>query len=169
MIHDLVYQLSTHLAPSLLFAIVLAIASVEIAENGILSPLKKIGLWKWIFYIYVSFILFTTILGRSVINQPLSEMFQNFWPIGNQEVENVLVFIPLTFSFLMTYKPNSTRKTGAIFSLLFSLGIEFGQILTRLGLFQFSDILYNFLGGLIGNEIYLFVIAIIKIRVNRKR
>lgn len=168
MLHDLVYQLSTHFFPSLVFAIVLAIASVEIAENGFISPLKKVGLWKWLFFVYVSFILFTTILGRSVIKQPLSGRFQNFWPIGSQEIENILVFIPLTFFFLMAYKPERIRRTGALFSVFFSLGIELGQILTRLGLFQFSDILYNVIGGLIGNEIYILVVMIVKLRNQKK-
>lgn len=39
-------------------------------------------------------------------------------------------------------------------SFIFSAGIEFSQLFLRLGTFQFSDLVYNTVGGLLGSLTY---------------
>ena len=48
----------------------------------------------------------------------------------------------------------NTVWTGIKFSFLFSISIEFLQLFLRLGTFQLSDIIYNTLGGLLGDLTY---------------
>ena len=142
--------MSVRLVPTIFFSVILAFASVPVENHNMMSTIKKVSVKKWLFLVYISFVLLITIFGRNVTVSPLSCRFENFWPIGNQEIENILLFLPLSFLFLITYSPQKPWKCGTLFSLFLSCAIEICQVLTRLGLFQYSDIVFNTLGGCVG-------------------
>lgn len=65
-------------------------------------------------------------------------------------VFNIILFIPL--GILLRFGLKS--KTCMIITFLLSLGIELIQLLTGRGVFEISDIIDNFLGGVLGIIIY---------------
>lgn len=116
---------------------------------------------------YTAMILFRTLLNRNMWANPLSNVMGS-WGLYNgkgelttEAIENLMLFIP--FAILL---PWTMRDKVAGFRLkdmlwlsvktvfLFSLTIEFLQLLLRLGTFQLSDLFYNTLGGFFGGLIY---------------
>ncbi len=67
---------------------------------------------------------------------------------------NILLYVPMGM-LLWRYK---NVKWEVLFLLFFPAAIEFAQLATCRGIFEISDILNNFIGGLIG----LFTVFIIK-------
>ncbi len=123
---------------------------------------------SFLFCFCVTMILFKTLFNRNMWLNPLSNIFGTWTLYQNGEfttepIENIILFIPFTFLFNWIIKDRMEKKynfQGNIFvtsmrlSFLFSLMIEIFQLLLRLGTFQFSDIFYNTLGGIIGGSIY---------------
>ncbi len=117
-------------------------------------------------------ILFRTLLNRTIWANPVSNVMGAWWIwstssdgtviLTTECIENIILMLPFTFLLLCTAKDrllNSMELANIIFvstklSFLFSLSIELLQLLLRLGTFQFSDIFYNTLGGLIGGFMY---------------
>ena len=60
----------------------------------------------------------------------------------------IFIFIP--YGFLINLVRMKTIKDNVSKVFLTSLGIECFQIITLSGTFQFSDIFYNVIGGIIG-------------------
>ena len=121
--------------------------------------------------IIVYFVLFSDKLGRDTGYDtfqynltPLKEIRRfityrdsvPMWAFILNLVGNLLIFAPLGFLVPLM----RTGKTGVIrifvYSLLFSLGIEILQLVTRVGVFDIDDIILNTAGGLIGYGLYLF-------------
>lgn len=125
---------------------------------------------------FVVMILCRTLINREMWANPLSDVMGNWsmWKtdpgtgekvLSTECFENIIMFVPFTFLVLWTYKNKMVGALNKIWyslkvSFCFSLGIELLQLFLRLGTFQFSDLTYNSLGGLIGGVIYVAVTAV---------
>lgn len=125
------------------------------------------GKWKFLFFVYISFILQKTLLNRtfgSNNNLELTLTIPNILEMSNSKenieaVENLIFFIPYTFFLFQSFSLKKFKdiKNTLILSFLTSLVIEVLQLLTTLGAFQLSDLLYNTLGGVIGYIVYRII------------
>lgn len=118
---------------------------------------------------YATMILFRTLLNRNMWMNPLSNVMGN-WGLYNEKgeltteaIENLMLFIPFAVLLLWTFQEKLLGNTcklkmvlwkSFVYVFLFSVSIEFAQLFFRLGTFQFSDLFYNTLGGVIGGFIY---------------
>lgn len=160
MYKDLIDQLSAHFYPAIVFAAVLAAAAMQIERCGVKETVKRFDWKKTLFFLYTSFILFSALLGRSTITKPLNSLFKNFWPMERQEWENILIFVPISFLGLAAYRPKRRMRTAAALGFGLSLFIEVSQLISRLGQFQLSDLLFNTLGGVLGGALFCGVCAL---------
>lgn len=91
----------------------------------------------------------------------------NQWSLSEWQliIFNMLMFMPL--GFLLPLLGEKTRRSMPviILSLLVTLGIEFFQMFTRRGIFEFDDILHNTLGSMAG---YFLINAILESAKHRK-
>lgn len=114
-------------------------------------------------------ILFRTLLNRDMWLNPLDHvlgvwgLFDSKGQLTTQALENIVLFIPFTISFLWKLQEKaeiSDIKFGNIMwksikvTFLFSFIIELLQLFLRLGSFQLSDLTYKTLGGIIGGLTY---------------
>lgn len=118
--------------------------------------------------ICIALILFRTLLNRNMWMNPLSDVI-GVWGLYRTNpttgelifttecVENTILFIPLGFMLVDVLKNSSHKKImySVFVASAFSFGIEFGQLLFRLGTFQLSDLFFNILGALIGSILWL--------------
>lgn len=133
---------------------------------------RKIFLWAF----YTAMILFRTLLNRSMCANPVSDVI-GVWGLYDENgilttetLENLALFIPFTILLLWSFREKiiigSERLLGKILyystkiTFLFSLSIEFLQLILRLGTFQLSDLFYNTLGGFLGGFIYWLCVKI---------
>lgn len=145
-------------------------------EKNFFEVLKKLkinylknerGKWKFLFFIYISFILQKTLLDRTFgakNNLKLTLTIPNILEISNTEekieaIENLIFFIPYTFFLLQSSLLQKIKRVNDVLVLSFftSLTIEILQYVTTLGTFQLSDLLYNTLGGIVGYILYKFI------------
>lgn len=78
--------------------------------------------------------------------------------LTTESFENVIMMVPFTALMLWTFGEKLVKRTdfrtvagrATVIAFCFSLGIEFTQLLLRIGTFQLSDLFYNTLGGLPG-------------------
>lgn len=115
-------------------------------------------------------ILFRTLLNRNMWLNPLSNVFGSWWiynkngDLTTDAIENLILFIPFIILLLWAMRDKLIKEMKlkyVIFiafkiTFIFSLSIEFLQLFLRLGTFQFSDLFYNTLGGVIGGILYWF-------------
>lgn len=146
-------------------------------KSGIVTwyqKFKESVFFRKLFFLFfvTSFILFRTLLNRSLWMNPLSDVMGGWgiWKTVNGEkqltterIENVIMMVPFSAAVLWTFGKkigNGWKKilwqSGKI-SFIFSISIEILQLLLRLGTFQLSDIFYNTVGGMIGGLIYCAV------------
>ncbi len=174
---------------SLPFAFVFALGGIQILKtlknNGFKKSASKLFnniknnksfLCDLLFFIYFFIVIYRTLLQRDFSYNPLSEVFDG-WTIFKtqytgldyQVIGNVTMFLP--FGFLWTLSFEREKKSAkallntALSSLLFSAFIEITQLIFSKGTFQFSDIAYNTLGGVLGAVIFI----IIKLIISKKR
>ena len=118
----------------------------------------------------ISLILFRTLLNRNLWMNPLSNVMGGWWfwetvngkqQLTTESIENVILMMPFTIMAMWTFgeKTEIVWKSGKI-AFCFSIGIEFLQLLLRLGTFQLSDIVYNTLGGCMGGLNYQLVLKL---------
>ena len=135
---------------------------------------KESVFFRKLFFLFfvTSFILFRTLLNRSLWINPLSDVMGGWgiWKTVNGEkqlttecIENVIMMVPFSAAVLWSFGKkigNGWKKilwqSGKI-TFIFSISIEILQLLLRLGTFQLSDIFYNTVGGMIGGLIYCAV------------
>jgi len=117
--------------------------------------------WTVAFLFYLSFLLMCTVYGRDLTN-PYQSVFTHFgftndekW--NRQIIENVLIFIPLTFLYLKAFRVRRPVLSAAKLSTVTTLFIELSQLFFWLGEFQFSDLVYNFIGGMTGYGLWRLV------------
>ena len=107
-----------------------------------------------LFLCYLSFILVCTLFSRNTF-VPYRSVLKGFklynngrWDIGC--IENIILFVPYTFFYLQALKPSKAPKSAFLLAFLTSMFIELMQLIFWLGAFQFSDLFYNVVGGMIG-------------------
>ena len=120
--------------------------------NKTISVLKKP--WLILYLLYLSYILICTLLSRQSF-VPYKSVLKGFRLYNNGRwskecIENILLFVPYTFFFLQALVPEKSFKAAFLIALSTSLFVEISQLIFWLGAFQFSDIFYNVLGGLVG-------------------
>ena len=117
-------------------------------------------------------ILFRTLWNRNMWMNPLSNVMGGWgiWVVAKdgtkslttESFENVIMMVPFTVLMLWTFGEKLVKRTdfrtvagrATVIAFGFSLGIEFTQLLLRIGTFQLSDLFYNTLGGFLGGAIY---------------
>lgn len=120
--------------------------------------------WVSLLLLYFSYLLLSTVFARGITN-PLQFVtdqfvFQNDQRLNAEIVQNVLLFIPYTFLILQSFKIECPFRVSLIVSLCTTVIIETIQLVFWLGAFQFSDIIYNTVGGIAGYliwRIYIFI------------
>lgn len=104
---------------------------------------------------YVVFILMETIIGRkpSIARYELVP----FWSYSHPELRteiilNYILFVPLGFLLYLCFgeKRNHSGVWIAKVGFLLSASIEISQLVFRIGLFEFDDMIGNTIGCLIG-------------------
>ena len=113
--------------------------------------------------LYTCMVFFRTLFNRNFWLNPLSNVFDGWWiwntaadgtkTLSSECFENMALLMPVVGIAIWTF-PNWFKKTGYIkgsFILAgsISLFIESCQLFFRLGTFQFSDLIYNTLGGIL--------------------
>lgn len=120
--------------------------------DRLVSVIKKP--WLVFFLFYLSFILVCTLFSRNTF-VPYKSVLKGFklynngrWDIGC--IENIILFMPYTFFYLQALTPSKSLKSAFLIAFLTSMFIELMQLIFWLGAFQFSDLFYNVVGGMIG-------------------
>lgn len=118
---------------------------------------------------YTTMILFRTVLNRQIWFDPLGKIMGGWslyvedGTLTTESIENVMLFVPFTVLLLWALRKklfgNEVRLKKALWISfkvvgIFSLAIEFLQVLIYVGTFQLSDLCYNTLGGILGGCIY---------------
>lgn len=128
----------------------------------------------YLLFFYISMILLKTLLLRTGWDLPWGKM-NTSWGIytkggklSTDSIENVLMFIPYTFLLFAVVREQAERfqnlsfGSAVIWSGLaafpFSLNIELLQGVLSLGAFQWSDLTYNTLGGILGGILSFFLL-----------
>lgn len=134
-------------------------------KNAISDLKKRSSRYKIYFFFYLYLLYNDTVFSRTPTYSPFSDVFGG-WLIYKTQyhglsfdvIANVLMFVPLTFLFSLSLLNKKNTKHTIIKSLQLSfcvsLSIEILQILFMKGTFQFTDLLFNTLGGLIGALLY---------------
>ena len=107
--------------------------------------------------ILTSYIVF--ILCMTVIREPGSGFKAELIPFGsysipslrNEIILNYILFIP--FGFLLCLSRDMKIKKVVLTGFLFSLSIELSQLIFRVGLFEFDDMIGNTVGCLLGASV----------------
>ncbi|MDX8420031.1 VanZ family protein [Stecheria sp. CLA-KB-P133] len=111
--------------------------------------------------LYICMVFFRTLFNRNLWLNPLSNVFDGWWiwnttadgtkTLSSECFENMALLMPVIGIAVWTF-PDWFKKTGYIKGSFIiagslSLFIESCQLFFRLGTFQFSDLIYNTLGG----------------------
>ena len=125
---------------------------------------------------YVFFVLNATVLKRlsEPEYQPFSDIYGG-WMVGEltytydfSALWNVIMFVPLC-TFLFIFLKSALKRNTAVKQLfiisgisgfLFSGAVEILQIILKAGTFQFSDLVYNTLGSVLGVPVCLILVKI---------
>lgn len=110
--------------------------------------------------IYLVFLLGGTILNRDISKKFHMELIP-FWSyyeaiieknkgLAFQMIGNVLVFIPLGVLLPEVWDRVRNIRWVILITVGVSLSLELGQLIFRLGLFEFDDVFHNTLGAVIG-------------------
>ena len=142
----------------ILFTILIP-AYLFVAENDAIRIKEKIKSvlknYKVILFLFwMAFLMMSTIFTRWT-KVPYRVVLGGFGIIttkglNTDSLENILLFIPYTFHYLLAFHPEKPWKAALKLSLLSTFTIELLQLIFWLGAFQFSDILHNTEGGIIG-------------------
>lgn len=135
--------------------------------------------WQVLFFTYFYFVLDKTLISRDIGNiNNFEYAFKGGWLFlvkdtwnRVQAIENIIFFIPFSFFLLFGFYDLKIKKLElfkeiVLISFRVSLFIELLQLISTLGTFQLSDMVYNILGGIIG---YILVILVNYINNFRKK
>lgn len=148
----------------------------EWKDNVVQSKEFRI-IFVWAFYI--AMVMCRTLLNRNMWLNP-TENIRGIWTLHDAEgylytenSENFVLFVPLSYLtlLLVSVKKKMDIKCNlktlvAVMSISFSVSfsIEFIQLLLRCGTFQLSDLVFNTIGGTIGEILFCLVNVCIKKR-----
>lgn len=184
MFKDILRTLIFTLVPGLIFAFLVMSALPTFKKSGFKNTIKgffkslknKDRLFLFLLLIYFFIVIYRTLFQRDFSYNPLSEVFDG-WTIFKtqytgldyQVIGNVVMFLPFGFLWALCFerKHKYVRAllNSTLSSLCFSAFIEITQLIFSKGTFQFSDIVYNTLGGVLGAVIFV----IIKLIISKKR
>lgn len=187
MLKDILKTLAFSLIPAFIFAFLVILAIPVFQRNGIKKVFKiffddikenKRNLYLLFFLMYTFIVFYRTVLQRDFTYSPLDNVFggwkiymTKYTGLDYQVIGNILMFVPFSLFFCLMKQEKSIKHLflfSALFSFAFSLLIELNQLIFSKGTFQFSDIVYNTLGGLTGAILYLLVKLIIN-KIKGKR
>ena len=113
---------------------------------------------------FLSFVLTITIIER-VPRKKVRYNLELFWTISSvlsgktyllwEIFWNVVLFIPIGFMISVLVRPRPWL--AIVIGMVGSAAIEVTQLLTRRGLFELDDIIYNSVGAAIGFLLYLLL------------
>lgn len=116
---------------------------------------------------YVFLVIAATLLSRQVSSQAQYTLkmfwsFYDYWTGANdlllmEVIMNIVMFVPVGFLMPCVLRDFRYRKTAA-FSLGFTILIESCQLVLHRGLFEFDDIIHNFLGACIGMLLFIWLL-----------
>lgn len=147
-----------HSLPAFWWLWLISVAVVAGVVNALVAG-KKITIKEIVFRsllaAYVVFILMETVIGR----KPgiARAEFIPFWSYSHPELRseiilNYILFVPLGFLLHLCF--GEKRKHGCVWiakvGFLLSASIEISQLVFRIGLFEFDDMIGNTIGCLIG-------------------
>lgn len=131
-----------------------------------------------LFVVYLLFLISITLIFRNKINVEYSRIelipFHDIVDIIKnksyfelfEKVYNILMFVP--YSFLLGCILQKRKSLAVIIGLATTLSIEIIQFLTERGVCDINDIIFNFVGTLIGYGLYKLFINICQRIVERK-
>lgn len=176
------YILSS-LFSTLFFSLFFSYLIMQIISFNVLGRGNRKGMLKKLFknkdmlclflFIYFTFaVFFITVIQRECTYTPLANVFRGLsiyndnHAIDYQVIGNILMFIPSSFLLCILMREEGSfvkiiLKT-LLSSLCFSTFIEITQLIFSKGTFQFSDIVYNTLGGVLGALIFIIINLIIE-------
>ena len=162
---DIVRQ-AKYIPRAFILTFILMIAYLFIKENNKLTIKSKLmEVFKdcrlMLFLLWLAFIMMSTIFSRWPQN-PYGNALNGFGFLGingwnKDSFENVALFIPYTFLYIWAFNPQTLLKSSLKLSLISTVTIELLQLFFWLGVFQFSDILHNLEGGMIGCGMWYLV------------
>lgn len=135
--------------------------------------------------LYLTILYHSTVTNRIFTGQrlePLSEIFVG-WKIVELQyfydfspIWNIIMFIPMAIiismhlKYVKGYEPSNIKiiYSSALLCFAFSAIIEVSQIIFSCGTFQFADLFYNTVGGLLGALVYILTFKIHK-KLSTKR
>ena len=161
-VEDLFTQ-AMYIPRAIILMLFISLAYLFVKENGPDQVKRKMAgfvrrPWELLFVFYLSFLIISTLIARWPRNPYGSVLSsfglytQNGWNF--ECIENVLLFIPYTFLYLQSRAAESPWRSALAITLCLTVFIEFCQLLFWLGQFQISDMLHNFIGGMIGCGIW---------------
>lgn len=152
----------------LIYGVVLAlpVSAIVLIVNYCSMQRKHSVLWKQIlsrclFAFYLVMLLAVTFLGRADVEGVSIIPFSSYieaWKkaslIAWRNIAiNIIMFIPFGFLLPLIFKKADNLLQISVFTAVFSLGIEFLQMLSHRGVFEIDDIINNFIGSIIGYTI----------------
>ncbi len=160
---------------TLLFTLLSLFAIIDISDHGFKAVIKHIRLRlksnekhyreKALFFLYAFFLARITILERDYFYDPLCRVFDKGWIITQNElgewdfdaINNLLLLLPYIFFMFRAFPKIISNKSlkkvlisSFVISLCTSLFIENCQLIFSIGTFQFADITYNTISGILG-------------------
>ena len=154
----------------MLLGALLCIVCAFVLQNGIQSGYKVIraflkkkrNIWRIVLCLYIAFILSVTLINRPYHHYPLARLFDGWlWRQADGTYDyniicNLLLLCPLTFLMnkcIQRIRINPIRNACYV-SVVLSFAIEILQGLFHLGTVQFSDIVFNIIGGILGGVVF---------------
>ncbi len=157
-------------------------STLSLFEYIKIHALKKEYICRFALSLYLLIAVQSTVIDRLFthqFHQPLSDVFGD-WLIEETQyfydlsvIWNIVLFIPMAmliwiytqYTIKKDFHITSLFMSSAAFSFAVSLFIECSQIIFKVGTFQFSDLFYNTLGGVLGS---VFMIIFKKI-IHKKK
>ena len=169
MFKDILRTLIFTLVPGLIFAFLVMSALPTFKKSGFKNTIKgffkslknKDHLFLFLLLIYFFIVIYRTLFQRDFSYDSLSDVFggwkifkTQYTGLDYQVIGNIAMFFPFGLLWTLTFereeKSVKTLLITLLSSLCFSAFIEITQLIFSKGTFQFSDIVYNTLGGVLG-------------------
>lgn len=187
MFKDILRTLIFTLVPGLIFAFLVMSALPTFKKSGFKNTIKgffkslknKDRLFLFLLLIYFFIVIYRTLFQRDFSYDSLSDVFggwkifkTQYTGLDYQVIGDIAMFFPFGLLWALTFereeKSAKTLLITLLSSLCFSAFIEITQLIFSKGTFQFSDIVYNTLGGVLGAVIFIIINLIIEKREANK-
>lgn len=140
----------------MLFAVITGIITYVFYRRGKMKLSTAIIIPILVFYL--SFVLTITIFSRTS-RKRMRYNLELFWTVKSilsgktyllsEMFWNIVLFVP-TGALVSALLPKRRWWLSVVIGMSMSAGIEVAQLLTRRGLFEFDDIIFNTLGATVG-------------------